>query len=95
MRIGEKNAILRLAAFWSDKKLEDEYYKSAYDCLGSDADRMEELGYEAIDIRERRQYEKYLCEQSDILASLCYARGIELWKKESGADTQENQDVNL
>lgn len=93
MRIGEKNAILRMAAYWSDKKLEEEYYKSVYDCLGSQADRMEELGYEEIDIRERRKFEKNLCEEADLLESLCHNRGIKLWQNEnenqSGVDTQK------
>lgn len=86
----EKRDILQEVAFWSDEKLESEYYKSVHDCLGSQAEAMEELGYDDCDIRERRKYENYLCLRSDFLELICEARGIELWREDK-SDTQETE----
>ena len=87
MKVHEKNEILQKAAFWSDEKLKSEYYDSVHNCLGSQAERMEELGYEASDIRERRKIEDYLCDVSDLLEEICVRRGIELWQEDEDADS--------
>ena len=92
MRKNEKNAILQRAALWSDEKLEHEYYKSVFDCLGSQAEVMEERGYDARDVRERRKIEDEQCEYSDVLESICEARGINLWRKDK-SDVQKMEGV--
>ena len=77
----ERNQIIKWANILTDEELEKEYYDSVLDCLGSDVDEMYERGYDMIDIREREEYEEWLCQKSDVLEELCYGRGIKLWKK--------------
>lgn len=64
----------------SDEQLEAEYYRAVYDTLGSEAQIMEEQGWDEIDIIERRKFEKWLGEKADLLEKLCYERGIKLWE---------------
>ena len=80
MKKSDKNKILIELATLNDKELEDKYYKSVLDCLGSEAEKMRELDYDVSDIKDREQYETYLCEYSSILGEVCKARKIELWK---------------
>lgn len=80
MKLKEKNTLIKMAASLSDKDLEAAYYDAVYDSLGSQADRMVELDYDEVDVRERRAYEKYLGEKADVLESVCATRGIELWQ---------------
>lgn len=71
----------------TDKQLEKEYYNRTYDALGSQAEKMYELGYDEADIQERKNFERWLSEQSDMLEIICYERGIKLW----GDNTQETK----
>lgn len=82
MKKAEKNALIKWAKTLSNEELEKEYYKSVYDCLGSQVDEMYERGYDMRDIQEREKFEDYLCQKSDILEALCAERGIELWKRD-------------
>ena len=59
MKKSEKNVLLEWAISLSDKELEDAYYSSVYDSLGSETDEMYELGYDIRDIKEREACEKY------------------------------------
>jgi hypothetical protein len=77
----DKNALLKWAETLTDEELEKEYYDSVLDSLGSDTEKMYELGYDMVDIQEREKYEKYLCEKSSLLGELCEGRGIKLWEK--------------
>ena len=79
MRAKEKNDILKQAAYLSDEKILEEYFETLRDVLGSQAEIMEERGYDEVDIRERRKFEKYMDEKSDLLAEICETRGIKLW----------------
>lgn len=79
MKLKEKNDILKWAAYKSDKELEAAYFEGLKDVLGSQAEIMEERGYDEVDIRERRKFEKYMDEKSDLLAEICERRGIKLW----------------
>lgn len=63
----------------TDEQLEKEYYDSAFETLGSQAEEMWERGYDEADIREREEYEKWLSRQCDMLEAICYERGIKLW----------------
>ena len=78
----EKKSIEEWASALSNEELESEYYKAVYDSLGSQTERMYELGYDIRDIEEREQFEKYLDEKSDLIGVICERRGIKLWEKE-------------
>ena len=65
----------------TDEQLEKEYYDAAFETLGSQAEEMYELGYDEADIREREEHERWLSRRSDILASICWDRGIKLWEE--------------
>ena len=81
MKKSERNAIINKAKSMSDEELEKEYYDSVFDSLGSQTEEMYELGYDIVDIEEREQYEKYLCQRSSLLGKLCEDRGIKLWEE--------------
>lgn len=81
MKKSEKDALVKWAETLTDEALKKEYYKSVHDSLGSDTEKMYELGYDMRDIEERRQHEKYLGEKSHVLETLCEERGIKLWEK--------------
>lgn len=82
MKLKEKNNLVKWANTLSDKELKDEYYDAVYDSLGSQTDKMYELGYDMRDIEEREEYEKYLCEKADILENICVERGIGIWDED-------------
>lgn len=87
----ERNSLIKWTNRLSDKELKDEYYDAVYDSLGSQTDKMYELGYDMRDIEEQEEYEKYLCEKADVLENMCTERGIGLWDddEESGMITNE------
>ena len=72
----QKQIIIKQTELMSDNELENLYYDSTYDCLGSQVEDMIELGYYKRDIEEREKYEKFLNERNEILETLCIARGI-------------------
>ena len=80
MKKSEKNAIIKWSESLSDNELEQEYYNAVYDSLGSQVERMYELGYDISDIEERERHEKYLCERSLLIEVLCEKRGIKLFE---------------
>lgn len=77
----ERNEIIKFAEKLTDEELEKEYYDAVYNRLGSQCEDMYELGYDISDIIDRENYEKYLCQRTDLLEYLCQQRGIELWKE--------------
>ena len=77
----EKNEIFEYVAGLSDEQMEKEYYDLLLnDVLGSQAEAMEDAGWEDIDISERRKYETFACQKSALLESLCEKRGIKLFQ---------------
>lgn len=80
MKKSERNLIIKWSESVTDKDLENEYYDSVYNSLGSQTEQMYELGYDMVDIVEREKYEKYLSKRSDVLEDLCVKRGIKLWQ---------------
>lgn len=64
----------------TDEQLEQEYYRLAYETLGTQVDEMYELGYDLADIAEREEYEKSINEECSVLEALCLERGIKLWE---------------
>jgi hypothetical protein len=80
MKRRERIQLIKWADELSDKDLEDAYYDAVYDCLGSETEKMYELGYDLIDIAEQEKCEKYLSEKANLLERLCMERGIKLWE---------------
>lgn len=66
----------------SDEELKNEYYDSVYDSLGSNAERMYELGYDIRDIIEEEKCKEYASQKADILENECCKRNIKLWNDE-------------
>lgn len=81
MTKSEKNSIIKWAKTLTDDELEKEYYRASLDTLGSQAEAMYEQGWDMQDIIEREKYEKWLGQKADLLAMLCYERGIKLWSE--------------
>ena len=79
MTKSERNQIIKWADTLTDDELEKEYYDAAEDTLGSQAELMYEQGWDMQDIIECEKHENWLCQQADLLESLCYERGIKLW----------------
>ena len=86
MKQKERNSLVKWASTLSDKELKDKYYTAVYDSLGSQTDKMYELGYDMRDVKERDLYEKYLCEKTDFLENMCVKRGIGLWDEDEEND---------
>lgn len=81
LRKSEINRIVKENAALSDEDLLNKYFDLVYnDVLGSQAERMEEAGYEDSDIRERREYEHYMDCYTDILHRMLLERGVDPWK---------------
>lgn len=81
LRKSEINRIIKENSTLSDEDLLNKYFDLVYhDCLGSQAERMDEAGYEESDVRERREYEDYVDCYTDILAGMLQERGIDPWK---------------
>lgn len=81
LRKSEVNRIIKENASLSNEELLNKYFDIVYhDVLGSQAERMEEAGWEDVDIQERRAYEHYMDCYSDILDGMLQERGIDPWK---------------
>lgn len=81
LRKSEVNRIVKENKALSDEDLINRYFDLVYrDVLGSQAERMEDAGWEESDIRERREYEYYMDCYTDILAGMMQERGIDPWK---------------
>lgn len=76
----ERQKIIDRADTLTDEQLEQEYYRLAYETLGTQVDEMYELGYDLADIAEREEYEKSINEECSIFEALCLGRGIKLWE---------------
>ena len=81
MKKSERDSILKWGRSLTHESLEREYYNAVYNSLGSEAERMNELGYDIADIVKREKYERFLCEKANILEELCNERGIKLWNE--------------
>lgn len=78
-----KLSVYREIAMCSDAQLEALYFDVLNSCLGSKAERMEELGYEGVDVCEQHQLEKYNGERLHMIEECCLARGIKLFELEA------------
>ena len=81
LRKSEINRIIKENSALSNEDLLHKYFDLIYhNVLGSQAERMEEAGYEESDIRERREYECHMDIYTDILAEMLQERGIDPWE---------------
>lgn len=81
LRKSEINRIIKENAALSNEDLLNKYFDIVYrDVLGSQANRMEDAGWEESDIQERREYENYMDCYTDILAGMLEERGVDPWK---------------
>lgn len=80
-RKSEVSRIIKENSALSNEDLLNKYFDIVYhDVLGSQAEQMEEAGWEESDIRERREYEYYMSCYADILERILQERGIDPWK---------------
>ena len=71
LRKSEINRIIKENAALSNEDLLNKYFDIVYrDVLGSQADRMEDAGWEESDVKERREYEDYMDCYTDILEGM-------------------------
>lgn len=82
LRKSEINRIIKENSALSNEELLEKYFDVIFnDVLGSQAERMVEVGWEESDIRERQKYEDYMDGYSDILEGMLHERGIDPWGK--------------
>ena len=75
----DSRAFVRYLSGLSDSDLEAYYYQCVFESLGSDAERMYELGYDIVDVVEREVYERELLKRVDLIEAECRRRSIALW----------------
>lgn len=80
LRKSEIDRIVKENLRLSNDELLNKYFDLVYhDVLGSQAERMEEAGWDESDIRERRKYEDYMDLYADILQGMLLERGVDPW----------------
>ena len=81
LRKSEINRIIKENTALSNEDLLNKYFDIVYrDVLGSQAEQMEEAGWDETDVKERREYEHYMCCYADILEGMLQERGVDPWK---------------
>ena len=81
LRKSEINQIIKENSALSNENLLNKYFDIIYhDVLGSQAEQMEEAGWDESDVKERRDYEHYMDCYTDILERMLQERGIDPWK---------------
>lgn len=90
LRKTEINRIIKENSALSNEDLLNKYFALIYnDVLGSQADRMEDAGWEESDVKERREYEHYMDCYTDILAGMLQERGVDPWKDYANNTAEE------
>lgn len=93
LRKSEVNRIIKENSLLPNEGLINKYFDIVYhDVLGSQADRMEEAGWEESDIRERREYEDYMDCYADILEGMLQERGVDPWKDYMNNATEDKNE---
>ena len=91
LRKSEINQIIKENTALSNEDLINKYFDLVYhDVLGSQADRMEEAGWNESDVKERREYEHYMGCYTDVLEEMLQERGIGPWKDFAEGMIKEN-----
>lgn len=81
LRKSEIDRIIKENSALSNEDLLNKYFDIVYrDVLGSQADRMEDAGWDESDVQEQREYEHYMDCYTDILAGMLQERGVDPWK---------------
>ena len=89
LRKTEINRIIKENSALSNEDLLNKYFDIVYhDVLGSQADRMEDAGWDESDVKERREYEEYMDYYTDILTGMLQERGIDPWKDYANSITE-------
>lgn len=90
LRKSEVNRIIKENSALSNEELLKKYFDIVYnDVLGSQAERMEEAGWEESDVCERREYENYMDCYTDILEGMLQERGVDPWKDYANNITED------
>ena len=89
LRKSEVNRIIKENSALSNEDLLNKYFDIVCrDVLGSQADRMEDAGWDELDVKERREYEHYMNCYTDILERMLQERGINPWKDYANSITE-------
>lgn len=90
LRKSEINQIIKENTALSNEDLLNKYFDLVYhDVLGSQAEQMEEAGWNESDVKERREYEHYMGCYADILEGMLQERGIDPWKDYANNITED------
>ena len=93
LRKSEVNRIIKENAVLSNENLLNKYFDIVYnDVLGSQAEQMEESGWDESDVKERREYEHYMNCYTDILAGMLQERGVDPWKDYTNNATEDKNE---
>ena len=91
LRKSEVNRIIKENAALSNEDLLNKYFDIVYhDVLGSQAEQMEEAGWNESDVKERREYEHYMDCYTDILEGILQERGLDPWNNHVEEMREEN-----
>ena len=91
LRKSEVNRIIKENAVLSNEDLLNKYFDLVYhDVLGSQAEQMEEAGWNESDVKERREYESCMGYYADILEGMLQERGVNPWKDFAEGMIKEN-----
>lgn len=81
LRKSEIDRIVKENSALSNEELIGKYFDIVFnDCLGSQAERMEEMGWDESDIKERREHEEYMDQYADVLCWILNKREIDPWR---------------
>ena len=93
LRKSEINRIIKENSVLSNENLLNKYFDIVYnDVLGSQAEQMEESGWDESDVKERREYEHYMNCYTDILAGMLQERGVDPWKDYMNNATEDKNE---
>lgn len=93
LRKSEVNRIIKENSALSNENLLNKYFDIVYnDVLGSQAEQMEESGWDESDVKERREYEHYMNCYTDILAGMLQERGVDPWKDYMNNATEDKNE---
>lgn len=77
----DKTKCFERFAMMNDDKLLSEYHEQLLNTLGTQTDKMYELGYSMEDIKERERFEKEISDELHLCEECLNKRGIDIWPK--------------
>lgn len=88
-----KSEIIKENKLLSNIELLHKYFDIVYhDCLGSQAEQMEEVGWDESDVKARREYEDYMNIYADILEGMLQERSADPWKDYANNITEDKNE---